>query len=64
MDFINCINTPLFLVERNLLNLSFLFPALVLGRLINGLVGLQQDQHHLHMLLILLKEKRTLNLQD
>ena len=31
--------TPLFLVERNLLNLSFLFPALVLGRLINGLVG-------------------------
>ena len=31
--------TPLFLVERNLLNLTFLFPALVLGRLINGLVG-------------------------
>ena len=31
--------TPLFLAERNLLNLSFLFPALVLGRLINGLVG-------------------------
>ena len=31
--------TPLFLVEQNLLNLSFLFPALVLGRLINGLVG-------------------------
>ena len=31
--------TPLFLVEQNLLNLSLLFPALVLGRLINGLVG-------------------------
>tara|TARA_B100001175_G_scaffold250744_1_gene217951 strand:- start:17971 stop:19164 length:1194 start_codon:yes stop_codon:yes gene_type:complete len=31
--------TPLFLAERNLLDLAFLFPALVLGRLINGLVG-------------------------
>ena len=31
--------TPLFLAERNLLDLVFLFPALVLGRLINGLVG-------------------------
>jgi len=31
--------TPLFLAQKNLLNVTFLFPALVLGRLINGLVG-------------------------
>ena len=31
--------TPLFLVEQNLLSVTLLFPALVLGRLINGLVG-------------------------
>jgi len=31
--------TPLFLVERNILHVAYLFPALVLGRLINGLVG-------------------------
>ncbi len=31
--------TPLFLVERNILDVVYLFPALVLGRLINGLVG-------------------------
>ena len=31
--------TPLFLVERNILHFTFLFPALVLGRLINGLIG-------------------------
>ena len=31
--------TPLFLAEKNLLNATLLFPALVLGRLINGLVG-------------------------
>ena len=31
--------TPLFLVERNILDLAYLFPALVLGRLLNGLVG-------------------------
>ena len=31
--------TPLFLAERNMLNIGLLFPALVLGRLINGLVG-------------------------
>ena len=31
--------TPLFLVEKNLLSVTLLFPALVLGRLINGLVG-------------------------
>ena len=31
--------TPLFLAQKNLLNVTLLFPALVLGRLINGLVG-------------------------
>ena len=31
--------TPLFLAERNILSLTLLFPALILGRLINGLVG-------------------------
>ncbi len=31
--------TPLFLVERNLLDVAFLFPLLVLGRLLNGLIG-------------------------
>ena len=31
--------TPLFLVEKNILNLTLLFPALILGRLINGLLG-------------------------
>ena len=31
--------TPLFLAQKNLLNVTLLFPALVLGRLINGLFG-------------------------
>ena len=31
--------TQLYLVERNILHVAYLFPALVLGRLINGLVG-------------------------
>ena len=31
--------TPLFLAQKNLINVTLLFPALVLGRLINGLVG-------------------------
>ena len=31
--------TPLFLVEKNILNLTLLFPALILGRSINGLLG-------------------------
>ena len=31
--------TPLFLAQKNLLNVTLLFPALVLGRLINGLLG-------------------------
>tara|TARA_B100001113_G_scaffold166099_1_gene135907 strand:+ start:8899 stop:10092 length:1194 start_codon:yes stop_codon:yes gene_type:complete len=31
--------TPLFLAEKNLIDVVILFPALVLGRLINGLVG-------------------------
>ena len=31
--------TPLFLAQKNLLNVTLLFPALVLGRLINGLIG-------------------------
>ena len=31
--------TPLFLVERNLLDVTFLFPLLILGRLLNGLIG-------------------------
>ena len=31
--------TPLFLVERNLLDFVFLLPLLILGRLINGLIG-------------------------
>ena len=31
--------TPLFLVEKNLLDVVFLFPLLILGRLLNGLFG-------------------------
>jgi len=31
--------TPLFLVERNVLDVIYLFPLLVLGRLINGIIG-------------------------
>ena len=31
--------TPLFLVEKNLLDLVFLFPLLVFGRMLNGLLG-------------------------
>ena len=31
--------TPLFLVERNLLDFVFLLPLLIFGRLINGLIG-------------------------
>ena len=31
--------TPLFLVERNILDVIFLFPLLIFGRLLNGLLG-------------------------
>jgi MFS family permease len=31
--------TPLFLVEKNILDLAFLFPLLVFGRMLNGLLG-------------------------
>ena len=31
--------TPLFLVEKNILDLVFLFPLLVFGRMLNGLLG-------------------------
>tara|TARA_B110001450_G_C17600488_1_gene472792 strand:- start:128 stop:1312 length:1185 start_codon:yes stop_codon:yes gene_type:complete len=31
--------TPLFLVERNILDVALLFPLLIFGRLINGVVG-------------------------
>jgi MFS family permease len=31
--------TPLFLVERNILDVAFLFPLLIFGRLFNGLIG-------------------------
>ena len=31
--------TPLFLVEKNLLDIVFLFPLLVFGRMLNGLIG-------------------------
>ena len=31
--------TPLFLVERNVLDAVFLFPLLIMGRLINGVIG-------------------------
>ena len=31
--------TPLFLAEKNILNITFLFPMLILGRLVNGLIG-------------------------
>jgi MFS family permease len=31
--------TPLFLVERNVLDVIYLFPLLILGRLINGIIG-------------------------
>ena len=31
--------TPLFLAQKNIINVTLLFPALVLGRLINGLIG-------------------------
>ena len=31
--------TPLFLVEKNVLDLAYLLPLLILGRLINGLIG-------------------------
>lgn len=31
--------TPLFLVERNILDVIYLFPLLIMGRLINGIIG-------------------------
>ena len=31
--------TPLFLVEKNVLDFAYLLPLLILGRLINGLIG-------------------------
>ena len=57
--------TPLFLVERNLLNLSFLFPALVLGRLINGLVGsATRPASFAYVADTTQKKKERLSLQD
>ena len=37
--FIIALITPLFLVEKNVLDLAYLLPLLILGRLINGLIG-------------------------
>ena len=53
--------TPLFLVERNILDLAFLFPALVLGRLINGLLGsATRPASFAYTADVTPKEKRTL----
>mgnify|MGYP001288226481 CR=1 FL=1 len=52
--------TPLFLAERNILDVAFLFPALVLGRLINGLVGsASRPASFAYTADITTKEKRT-----
>ena len=53
--------TPLFLVERNILDVAFLFPALVLGRLINGLLGsATRPASFAYTADVTSKEKRTL----
>ena len=52
--------TPLFLVEKNILNLTLLFPALILGRLINGLLGsATRPASFAYVADITSKEKRT-----
>ena len=52
--------TPLFLAEKNILNLTLLFPALVLGRLINGLLGsATRPASFAYVADITTKEKRT-----
>ena len=52
--------TPLFLAEKNILNLTLLFPALILGRLINGLVGsATRPASFAYLADITSKEKRT-----
>ena len=53
--------TPLFLAERNMFDLAYLFPALVLGRLINGLLGsATRPASFAYTADITSKEKRTL----
>ena len=52
--------TPLFLAEKNILNLTLLFPALILGRLINGLLGsATRPASFAYVADITTKEKRT-----
>ena len=52
--------TPLFLAEKNILNLTLLFPALILGRLINGLIGsATRPASFAYVADITSKEKRT-----
>ena len=52
--------TPLFLAEKNILNLTLLFPALILGRLINGLLGsATRPASFAYLADITTKEKRT-----
>jgi MFS family permease len=52
--------TPLFLAEKNILNLTLLFPALILGRLINGLLGsATRPASFAYVADITSKEKRT-----
>ena len=52
--------TPLFLAEKNILNLTLLFPALILGRLINGLLGsATRPASFAYLADITSKEKRT-----
>jgi MFS family permease len=57
--------TPLFLVEQKILDLVYLLPLLVLGRLINGLIGsATRPAAFAYMADITDRSKRTKNLQD
>ena len=57
--------TPLFLVEQKILDLVYLLPLLILGRLINGLIGSAKDQLPLHTWQIFQSDQSELkNSQD
>jgi MFS family permease len=52
---------PLFLVEKNLLDIVFLFPLLVFGRMLNGLIGsATRPATYAYIADISSREKRTL----
>ena len=57
--------TPLFLVEKNIIDIVFLFPLLIFGRLLNGLLGsATRPAAFAYVADNSSRDKQQLNLQD